>query len=70
MRAIVLHSFGGPERLQLEDAPVPEPGPGQVRVRVAVSGTNPVDAKLRADASWAGLKVPLIIGYDASGTPA
>ena len=36
-------------------------------VRVIASGTNPVDAKLRQDGSWAGLQPPVIIGYDASG---
>lgn len=67
MRAIVLRSFGGPEKLESGEMPVPEPGPGQVRVRVIASGTNPVDAKLRQDASWAGLVPPIVLGYDASG---
>jgi NADPH2:quinone reductase len=68
MRAVVLDRFGGPEVLQLRDIPAPpEPGPGQILVRVHASGTNPVDAKLRQDASWAGLRPPLVLGYDASG---
>jgi NADPH2:quinone reductase len=36
-------------------------------VRIHASGTNPADTKLRQDASWAGLRPPLVLGYDASG---
>ncbi|MBZ4417537.1 zinc-dependent alcohol dehydrogenase family protein [Myxococcus sp. RHSTA-1-4] len=67
MRAIVLPRFGGPELFEVRDVPTPTPGPGQVLVRVVVSGTNPVDAKLRQDGRWAGLQPPSVIGYDASG---
>lgn len=67
MRAMVLPRFGGPESFEEREVPDPTPGPGEVLVRVAVSGTNPVDAKLRQDGSWAGLKPPVVLGYDASG---
>lgn len=67
MRAIVLERFGGPEVLELKEIERPRPGPGEVLVRVICAGTNPVDAKLRQNASWAGLTPPLVVGYDASG---
>ncbi|WP_163993574.1 zinc-dependent alcohol dehydrogenase family protein [Pyxidicoccus caerfyrddinensis] len=67
MRAMVLPRFGGPELFEVRDVPTPTPGPGQVLVRVIASGTNPVDAKLRQDGTWAGLQPPAVIGYDASG---
>src|SRR5688572_15179680 len=67
MRAVVLERFGGPGVLELRDVPAPTPGPGEVLVRVVASGPNPVDGKLRQDASWAGLKPPVVLGYDASG---
>lgn len=68
MRAVVIDRFGGPEVLQLRDVPPPaEPGPGQLLVRVHAAGTNPVDTKLRQDGSWAGVRPPLVLGYDASG---
>jgi NADPH2:quinone reductase len=67
MRAMVLPRFGGPELFEARDLPRPVPGPGQLLVRVVASGTNPVDAKLRQDGSWAGLQPPVVLGYDASG---
>ena len=67
MRAVVLDRFGGPEVLQLREIPRPEPGSGQVRVAIHASGTNPVDVSNRTDGSWAGLKPPVVLGYDASG---
>jgi NADPH2:quinone reductase len=67
MRAIVLPRFGGPELFEVRDVPTPTPGPGQVLVRVIASGTNPIDAKLRQNGTWAGLQPPVVLGYDASG---
>jgi NADPH:quinone reductase len=67
MRAVVVSEFGGPGQLQLTEVPGPVPGPGQVRIRVMAAGVNPVDAGNRADGSWAGLRVPCILGYDIAG---
>jgi len=66
-RAMVTHHFGGPNEFKLEEIDIPDPGPGQLLVRVVASGTNPVDAKLRADGTWAGLKPPVVLGYEVSG---
>lgn len=67
MRAMTIPRFGGPDVFERAEVPVPEPGPGEVRVRVIVSGTNPVDAKLRQDGTWAGFRPPVVLGYDVSG---
>src|SRR5687768_8895957 len=67
MRAVVLPRFGPPEVLEIRDVPRPAPGPGQILVRVMASATNPVEAKLRASGSWAGIPLPAVIGYDAAG---
>jgi len=45
----------------------PEPGNDELLVKIIASGTNPVDAKLRANGSWANLIAPVVLGYDASG---
>ncbi|MFI9385642.1 zinc-binding alcohol dehydrogenase family protein [Kutzneria sp. NPDC052558] len=48
MRLVRLHAYGGPEVLQVDEAPVPEPGPGQVVVRPEVIAVNFADTKIRA----------------------
>lgn len=67
LRAIVVSEFGGPEQLRLEHVADPVPGEGQLRVAVHAAGVNPVDAGNRADGSWAGLRVPCVLGYDIAG---
>ncbi len=59
MRAMVMPRFGGPVLFEEREVERPEPGPGEVLVRVVVAGTNPVDTKLRADGSFAGLEPPV-----------
>ncbi|MGH2937637.1 MAG: NADP-dependent oxidoreductase [Solirubrobacterales bacterium] len=69
MRAIVQHSFGGPEVLAIEELETPEPIPTEVQVRVQAAGVNPVDFKTRegkgASSSMGGL--PLTVGWDVCG---
>jgi NADPH2:quinone reductase len=67
MKAMVVSRFGGPDVLELRELDRPEPGPGDLLVRVMAAGTNPVDAKLRANGHWAKLTPPVVIGYDAAG---
>ena len=67
MRAVVAERFGGPDVLHVRRIPVPAPGPGQVVVAIHAAGTNPVDASNRADGTWAGIRPPMVPGYDASG---
>jgi NADPH:quinone reductase-like Zn-dependent oxidoreductase len=43
MRAIQIHSYGGPEQLKLEETPRPAPEAGEVLVRVHAAGVNPID---------------------------
>jgi NADPH2:quinone reductase len=67
MKAVILPKFGAADLLEIKDVDKPEAGPGQVLVKVEASGVNPVDAKLRADGSWAQLPLPVVLGYDAAG---
>jgi len=68
MRAMVTPKFGGPELFEeRDDGERPSHGPGQVLVRVLAASTNPIDTKLRADGSFAGLEPPVILGADVSG---
>lgn len=65
MRAILLHEFGGPEKLQYGEAPTPEPGEGEVLVKVQAASVNPVDYKLAAGGS--SIQLPWIPGGDFCG---
>ncbi|MGH2698847.1 MAG: zinc-dependent alcohol dehydrogenase family protein [Actinomycetota bacterium] len=67
MRAMVIETFGGPEVFSEQEIDRPQPGPRELLVRVVASGTNPVEAKLRADGSARGVILPAVLGADASG---
>ena len=67
MRAMVLPKFGGADLFELRNVERPQPGPGEILVRIVAASVNPVDAKIRADGSWARLVPPVILGYDAAG---
>jgi NADPH:quinone reductase len=47
MRAIRIHSYGGPEVMQFEELPTPVPGAGQVLVRVKAASVNFLDVQQR-----------------------
>lgn len=69
MKAIVLHEYGGPDKLKYEDWDDPQAGDGQVLIRVSAAGINPIDWKIRSGAMQAfmPLEFPAILGYDYSG---
>ena len=69
MKAIVVHEYGGPEGLKVEDYPDPVPDPGEVLVRVATS-VNPIDYKRRAGQTkdFYPMQFPGLIGIDIAGT--
>jgi NADPH:quinone reductase len=66
MKAIQIHSIGGPEVLQLVDLPIPEPGPGQVLVRIEATGVNFIEIYFRKGVYKSAL--PMIPGSEAAGT--
>jgi NADPH:quinone reductase-like Zn-dependent oxidoreductase len=69
MKAVVLHEYGGPDKLKYEDVPDPVAQEGQVLVRVAATSVNPIDYKLRSGAMKAffPMELPAILGRDISG---
>jgi NADPH:quinone reductase-like Zn-dependent oxidoreductase len=69
MKAIRVHSYGGPEVLRFEDAPRPTPGSGELLLRVKAASVNPIDWKVRAGymKDYIPLPLPFIPGWDVSG---
>lgn len=69
MKAIRIHTYGGPEVLQYEDVPRPRMKKGDVLIRVHAAGVNPLDWKVRSGSlnGAAPHNLPLIPGWDVSG---
>ena len=69
MWAVVLHEYGGPDKLKWEQVDDPKPGEGEVLVRTTASSVNPVDWKMRSGAAKERFPVefPGILGRDVSG---
>ncbi|HER62899.1 MAG TPA: NADP-dependent oxidoreductase [Desulfobacteraceae bacterium] len=67
MKAVRIHSFGGPEMLKYEDAPRPIPNDDDVLIRVFAAGVNPVDWKIRQGYMQDMISLPLIPGWDVAG---
>src|SRR6266576_1929611 len=68
MRAIVIHAYGGPEVMRLENVARPEPADDEILIRVVAASINPVDVAIRKGyiAKLVG-NFPLILGMDAAG---
>jgi NADPH:quinone reductase-like Zn-dependent oxidoreductase len=69
MKAIVLHEYGGPDKLKYEDVPDPVAAEGEVLVRLSATSVNPVDFKMRSGAAASRFPVefPGILGRDIAG---
>jgi len=66
MKAVRVHTTGGPEVLQYEDVPAPEPGARQVVVKIAAAGVNFVDVYQRR--GLYPVPLPFTAGQEAAGT--
>jgi NADPH:quinone reductase-like Zn-dependent oxidoreductase len=70
MKAVCIHSFGGPEVLKLESVDVPEPREDEVLIKIHAASVNPVDYKIRSG-KYPPVKeqqLPKVLGRDVSGT--
>jgi len=67
MKAILVHEFGGPEVLKLEEIPTPRPAAGQVLVRIHAAGVNPYDTYMRNGLYPVKPPLPYTPGSDAAG---
>ena len=68
-RVVQLRRYGGPEELEVVDAPLPTAGPGEVRIRVLASGLEYTDTLIRRHLypQTASRRPPFVVGYDVIG---
>src|SRR5690242_12240621 len=68
-RTVQLKRFGGPEGLEVVDAPMPTAGPGEVRVHVLASGLEYTDVPIRRHLypQTSARRLPFVMGYDVVG---
>lgn len=67
MKAVVIHTHGGPEVLRYQDLPDPQPGPSEVLVRVAACALNHLDVWNRKGLAGRSPTLPHILGNDIAG---
>src|SRR5919204_3216094 len=65
MKAVRIHSDGGPEVLRYEDAPDPQPGPDDVVVELRAGSLNHLDVWIRR--GLPSVPKPRILGADGAG---
>jgi synaptic vesicle membrane protein VAT-1 len=68
MKQIWITGHGGPEKLQVRDAPDPAPADGEIRIRVKASGINFADILARQGLYPDSPPIPCVVGYEVSGT--
>src|SRR5512144_1852679 len=67
-RVVQLRRFGGPDGLEVVDAPLPTAGRGEVRVRVLASSVEYTDVVIRRHLyPWVFRRPPFVMGYDVVG---
>src|ERR1700733_3864296 len=67
MKAIVVHEFGAPEVMKLEEFPAPKAGAGQAVVRIHAAGVNPFDTYMRAGTYAIKPALPYVPGGEGAG---
>lgn len=66
MQAVILESFGDPERLKVREVPTPEPREGEILVRVRAAGVCHHDVLHRAG-KLPGAKAGVVLGHETAG---
>lgn len=70
MRQVWIPRTGGPEVLEVREAPDPVPGPGEVLVAVEAAGVNFADVLARQGLYPDAPPLPAVVGYEVGGTVA
>jgi alcohol dehydrogenase len=69
VKALVIHRYGGPDVMSLEERPAPVVGPRDVLIDVKAASLNPIDYKLREGKVKLVLRMafPIGLGCDVAG---
>jgi NADPH:quinone reductase-like Zn-dependent oxidoreductase len=69
VKAIVIHSYGGPDVLKFEEVSDPVLRKGEVLVKTVATSVNPFDFKIRSGAlkDFFPITFPTVLGLDLSG---
>jgi NADPH2:quinone reductase len=68
MKAIMVSRNGGPEVLEVQEAPDPQPRDGEVVVQVKAAGVNFADAMMAAGTYPTASTLPYVAGIEFAGT--
>ena len=67
-RVVQIRRFGGPEELEVVDAPLPTAGRGEVRVRALAASVEYTEVTIRRHLyPWVRRRPPFVMGYDVVG---
>lgn len=67
MRQVWIPKIGGPEVLEVREAPDPEAKAGELRIRVKAAGINFADLMARQGLYPDAPKLPAVVGYEVAG---
>lgn len=67
MKQVWIPKIGGPEVLELREAPDPDAKAGEVRIRVKAAGINFADLLARQGLYPDAPKLPAVVGYEVAG---
>jgi NADPH:quinone reductase-like Zn-dependent oxidoreductase len=67
VRQVWIARKGGPEVLEMREAPDPQPAPDEVRIRVRAAGVNFADLMARRGLYPDAPKLPFVPGYEVAG---
>ena len=70
MRQVWIPKTGGPDVLEVREAPDPAPGPGEVLVAVEAAGVNFADVMARQGLYPDAPPLPAVVGYEVGGSVA
>jgi len=67
VKAVVMTRTGGPEVLEVIEAPDPVPATGEALVEIAVAGVNFMDTGVRRGLAWTDRADPKVLGVEGAG---